>query len=175
MARNPDPAKKEKFLCSAIQLFTENGYNESTIADIAKHAGLTASNAYIYYNDKEDLLLAAVQRMIQEHSEVFANISQNSIGQDPNKFVDICFDELEKIRPRIMFIMRNYLAPELSHVFKNVDLDYSKVFTPYLNDLPEEQTKTLTRSLMALSDSFFLIGDKESVKKAAVTLLRNYI
>lgn len=173
MARQPDPAKEEHILHSATETFMEKGYRDSTVAEIAGKVGLTASNVYIYYKNKEELLRAVVKKMMQEHTDIFVELSRRSVGLSESEFVDICFHELEKIRPRILFIIQSYLLPSLKHVFEDIDLDYSKVFTPYLKKLPENKSKVITRTIMALSDSFFLVGDKETVKAAVVAVLKN--
>ena len=87
--------------------------------------------------------------------------------------MNITFDELAKIRPRILFIMQCYLIPSLTHVFENINLDYSSVFEPYFDGWPEEHAAPATRALMALSDSYFLVGDMANIKEAAIRLLTN--
>lgn len=173
MARCPDPVKRERILTSAIALFLQKGYRDTTVAEIAGNVGLTASNAYIYYDNKEALLLAVIRRMMEEHSAFFLELSLKSTGLGERDYVNLCFDELEKIRPRILFMMQCYLIPSLTHVFDDIDLDYSPVFEPYFNGWPKAHAAPATRALMALSDSFFLVGDMAATKEAAVKLLEN--
>lgn len=173
MARHPDPKKREKILNSAIALFLEKGYRDTTVAEIAGNVGLMASNAYIYYENKEALLLAVVRRMMEEHAAFFLELSRKSMGLNERDYVNLTFDELKKIRPRILFIMQCYLIPNLTHIFENIDLDYSSVFAPYFDGWPEEHAAPATRALMALSDSYFLVGDMANIKDAAVKLLDN--
>lgn len=173
MARQPDPEKREKILNSAIALFLKKGYRDATVAEIAGDAGLVASNAYIYFENKESLLLAAVRRMMEEHTAFFSELSRKSAGLGERDFIDLCFDELDKIRPRILFMMHCVITPGLTLLFANFDFDYADVFTPYFAGWPEEHAAPATRALMALSDSYFLVGDMASTKEAAVKLLQN--
>ena len=173
MARRADPAKGEKILCSAIEVFLEKGYRDATVAEIAGRAGLVASNAYIYYKDKDDLLRAAVRRMMAEHSARFDALSRECASLGIRAFVDRCFGELAKIRRRILFMMSCVITPGTSELFADFDFDYSGVFAPYVSGWPEETAARATRALMALSDSFFLVGDMESVKEAAVIVLES--
>lgn len=158
---------------SAIALFLEKGYRDATMAQIAGNVGLMASNAYIYFENKEALLLAVMRRMMEEHSVFFQKLSQKNAGLNAQEFVNLCFDELEKIWPRILFMMHCAITPGLAHLFDSFDFDYSDVFEPYFAGWPEEHAAPATRALMALSDSFFLVGDMASTKAAAVTLLEN--
>ncbi|MDL2273587.1 TetR/AcrR family transcriptional regulator [Oscillospiraceae bacterium OttesenSCG-928-G22] len=173
MARHPDPVKREKILNSAIALFLEKGYRDATVAEIAGNAGLVASNAYIYYENKEALLLAAMRRMMEEHTIFFSELSRKSMGLCERDYVNLIFDELAKIRPRILFMMHCAITPGLGELFEKFDFDYSGAFAPYFSGWPEAHAAPATRALMALSDSFFLVGDTASVKEAAVTLLTN--
>ena len=51
--------KKEKnrnlLMESAYKLFTEEGFHKTTIASIAKNAGLGKGTFYLYFKDKEDI------------------------------------------------------------------------------------------------------------------------
>ena len=49
---------RNKILFAANKLFNEKGYNETTMADIAKEAVLTNGTIYHLYNSKQDILLA---------------------------------------------------------------------------------------------------------------------
>ena len=173
MPRQADPGKREKFLRSAIEVFLEKGYRDATVAEIAGRAGLTASNAYVYYESKDDLLRAAVRRMMAEHSAHFEALSLKDASLNAREFIDQCFDELAKIRRRVLFIMSCVITPGTGELFADFDFDYSGVFAPYLRGWPDEPAARATRMLMALSDSFFLVGDVERVKEAAVSVLEN--
>ena len=51
-------ATREKILASAFALFTEKGYENTSYADIAKHAGLGYGTIYSHFESKENLLVA---------------------------------------------------------------------------------------------------------------------
>ncbi len=51
-------ANRNRILSAANRLFNEKGYNETTMADIAKEANLTNGTIYHLYNSKQDILLA---------------------------------------------------------------------------------------------------------------------
>ncbi|HBX68743.1 MAG TPA: hypothetical protein DEH25_05010 [Chloroflexi bacterium] len=62
MPRNKDQSEqmraesREKILSTAQQLFAERGYDGCSVADIARHAGMSKANIYWYYASKEELL-----------------------------------------------------------------------------------------------------------------------
>jgi AcrR family transcriptional regulator len=49
---------KEKILNTAIQLFSDGGYKEVSMRDIAKAVGINASSLYNHFASKEDILNA---------------------------------------------------------------------------------------------------------------------
>jgi len=49
---------KDRIINSAKQLFAENGFLKTTVADICRQAGLSEAALYEYFKGKEDLLLA---------------------------------------------------------------------------------------------------------------------
>ena len=47
--------KSDTLFFSAFNLFTSKGFNETTIADIVKEAGVAKGTFYLYFKDKYDL------------------------------------------------------------------------------------------------------------------------
>ena len=52
------PTKRENILIAARNLFAEKGYEETTIADIAKLAGVAVGTVYLYFHNKHDVYTA---------------------------------------------------------------------------------------------------------------------
>ena len=50
--------RRTQILASAIRIFGEKGFQNATIAEIAKDAGIGDATIYEYFKNKEDLLLA---------------------------------------------------------------------------------------------------------------------
>ncbi len=57
MARWPG-GTPERLQEAAIDLFTERGYERTTVAEIAKHAGLTERTFYNHFADKREVLFS---------------------------------------------------------------------------------------------------------------------
>ena len=52
------PTKRDSILTAARNLFAGNGYEETTIADIAKAAGIAVGTVYLYFHNKHDIYTA---------------------------------------------------------------------------------------------------------------------
>lgn len=68
--------KRERLLKSAVEAFTETGFENSTVSDVVRRAGMTPSTFYNYYRDKEglrhELLSQAAAKMIRGLSAIRA-------------------------------------------------------------------------------------------------------
>src|SRR3954471_22259676 len=58
---------RAQILETALDLFRERGYEETTMRAIAERAGVALGNAYYYYRSKEHLIQAFYARSHQEH------------------------------------------------------------------------------------------------------------
>ncbi len=52
------PGARERLLVAAVDLFTEKGYDDTTVAEIAARAGVTRSTFFRHFPDKRELLAA---------------------------------------------------------------------------------------------------------------------
>ena len=53
-----EPGARERLVVAAVDLFTEQGYDATTVAQIAERAGLTRSTFFRHFSDKRELLVA---------------------------------------------------------------------------------------------------------------------
>ncbi|MCB9729612.1 MAG: TetR/AcrR family transcriptional regulator [Deltaproteobacteria bacterium] len=51
------PDKRRKILDAAVSVFARNGYYSSKVSDIAREAGVADGTIYLYFKNKEDLLI----------------------------------------------------------------------------------------------------------------------
>ncbi len=60
-----EPGARERLIVAAVDLFSEQGYDATTIAQITEHAGVTKSTFFRYFPDKRDLLVAGQEVLSQ--------------------------------------------------------------------------------------------------------------
>jgi AcrR family transcriptional regulator len=53
-----EPGARERLVLAAVDLFTEQGYDATTVAQIADRAGVAKSTFFRYFSDKRELLVA---------------------------------------------------------------------------------------------------------------------
>jgi TetR/AcrR family transcriptional regulator, fatty acid metabolism regulator protein len=69
MKRNSD--KYDQILTAAIKVFANRGFSQSTIAQIAHQAGVADGTIYLYFKNKDDILVQFYERMTEHVSERF--------------------------------------------------------------------------------------------------------
>ena len=58
-----EPDARERLILAALDLFAEQGYDATTVAQIAERAGLTKSTFFRHFPDKRELLVAGQQTL----------------------------------------------------------------------------------------------------------------
>ena len=60
-----EPNASERLLGAALALYRENGYDQTTVAEIAERAGLTERTFFRYFGDKREVLFAGQGRLLE--------------------------------------------------------------------------------------------------------------
>src|ERR1700761_7574619 len=58
-----EPGARERLVVAAVDLFTEQGYDATTVAQIAERAGVTKSTFFRHFPDKRELLVAGQETL----------------------------------------------------------------------------------------------------------------
>ena len=62
-------ARREAILRAAIRTFARHGFFNAQVADIARAAGIAAGTVYLYFENKDDLLVSIFDRTMDEAIE----------------------------------------------------------------------------------------------------------
>ena len=87
---------KEKILDSALTLFSENGYNGTSVEQIAEMVGIKAPSLYKHFKGKEEILNTLVDVSDNYYDETFG--SENHIGRIPDSMDEFVKDTMKRIR-----------------------------------------------------------------------------
>ncbi|ABS03601.1 AcrR family transcriptional regulator [Kineococcus radiotolerans] len=58
-----EPGARERLVLAAVDLFTEQGYDATTVTEIAERAGVTKSTFFRHFPDKRELLVAGQETL----------------------------------------------------------------------------------------------------------------
>jgi AcrR family transcriptional regulator len=73
----PDSGGRDAILDTSAKLFSQHGYKEVSIRDIAQACGLTNAALYYHFKNKEDLFLAMLQR---DHEQTLVALREAANG-----------------------------------------------------------------------------------------------
>jgi AcrR family transcriptional regulator len=66
------PGARERLVVAAVDLFTDQGYDATTVAQIAERAGVTKSTFFRHFSDKRELLVAGQETLSRLMAEGIA-------------------------------------------------------------------------------------------------------
>ncbi|MFC0547423.1 TetR/AcrR family transcriptional regulator [Kutzneria chonburiensis] len=73
-----EPGARERLVLAAVDLFTEQGYDATTVAQIAERAGVTKSTFFRHFPDKRELLVAGQESLSRLLAEGIAEASETA-------------------------------------------------------------------------------------------------
>ena len=163
MARNKYPEETvNRILDAAAQLFTERGYDKTSLQDIIQMTGLSKGAIYHHFASKEDIFLKICDRMGQENAERLEQIRDRRDLNGLEK-LRLIFREalLSHNQRRIMditpYLLDNprFLAMDIRGVYEDSAPDYIE---PILREgiadgsIHTEYPRELAEVMMILSD-----------------------
>jgi AcrR family transcriptional regulator len=110
------PGTRQRILDAALDLFTEQGYDRTSLREIAEKLGVTKAALYYYFESKEDILLALHMRVHQ-----FGKDALMRMGNEPvtltlwGDLLDSLVDQMFSQRQIFLMHQRNQAAVEKLH------------------------------------------------------------
>ena len=101
--------KEKAILEAAIKIFAQQGYHKAKISSIAEHAGIATGSVYLYYKNKEAILLTIFNKLWSGLTEDLRNIVKRT-DIDPSAKLDLIIDR---------FFQDFITNPALASVFVN--------------------------------------------------------
>ena len=76
-------AQRDRILCAALKCFIEHGFHAASMAGIAEEAQMSAGLMYRYFDNKNAIVLAIVERQLEEKRAVIRqmHLSQDHVAQ----------------------------------------------------------------------------------------------
>ena len=90
--------KYEMILDAALKVIAENGFHGSQVSRIAKEAGVADGTIYLYFKNKEDILISLFQERLGNLVSLFNNSIRetNTADEALRRVCEIHFTELER-------------------------------------------------------------------------------
>ncbi len=88
VTKNAD-VRKNEILDTAEVLFNKKGYAATTVVDILKEIGIAKGTLYYHFKNKEDILLAMIDRQIEQREKAMHEIADNKSFSAVEKLVKV--------------------------------------------------------------------------------------
>ncbi len=139
---------KEKILGAALTLFAENGYDGTSVEQIANTVGIKAPSLYKHYKGKEDILNALIDSAEARYEEMFG--SENNIGSVPKnreEFINatmgrIAFTMRDPIirKTRMLLVQEQFRNERISEITTRHQLDgIQGMFSKIIKEMMQEE------------------------------------
>jgi AcrR family transcriptional regulator len=120
-----ESSTREKILDIALELFSTQGYDKTSLREIAERLGFSKAAIYYHFASKEDILLALHKRLHDFGREALETLGQ--VGATTEVWAEL-LDKLtgEMLEHRSLFILheRNQAAFEALHRENHPDMDH---------------------------------------------------
>jgi AcrR family transcriptional regulator len=173
---------RQRILDVALDLFTEQGYDGTSLRQIAEQLGITKAAIYYYFESKEDILMALHLRLHE-----FGRDALLLIGEEPVTLAlwEQLLDQIvgEMLSQRKIFLMheRNQAVLEKLHR-EDHDAEHEDIqnqFRRVLNDpgVPLRDRVRMAASFGVVFSSLFLAGDafESTTNEELGTMLREIL
>jgi AcrR family transcriptional regulator len=115
-AEEPGISTRERILDIALELFTEQGYDKTSLRDIAERLGTTKAALYYHFARKEDILMELHLRLHALSREALDQLGELQDGQARAEawpgLIDNFIDQVLDNRELILLHQRNHSAFE---------------------------------------------------------------
>jgi AcrR family transcriptional regulator len=106
--------RRDEIMAAAKKVFARKGFHATTIADIAKEAGLAYGSIYWYFDSKDDLfhaLMAVEEYALRTHVAAAVSARQDSDGEAPFRTaVQVTFEFFEADKATVKLLFRDAYA-----------------------------------------------------------------
>jgi AcrR family transcriptional regulator len=111
---------------AAVNRFSEYGYNKTTVAEIAKDAGMSAANIYRYYKNKEEIAAACAKDCMCERLDILKSVIRDTTLTAAEKLEKYVLGTLQASQE--MFLENKKIDEVVMEITKNrSDLVHNKI------------------------------------------------
>lgn len=148
--------RRQQIIVAAKRVFSEKGYNRSTIEDIAKEAELSPGTLYLYFKNKEELFASLSLRILQYLLIRLKEVRVNTENNAPKKI-----DQLN----RVLLDVYAFDPDALINLFHLQSSETLKNLSPPLL----EELNELTRKALKALGKIFECGIRNGVFKDEIS------
>ena len=162
--RSPNASStRERILDISLELFTAQGYDKTSLREIADRLGFTKAAIYYHFASKADILMALHMRLHEFGRDAMAAIGDDASPETWSRLLDGIIDLMLDQRSLFIFHERNQAAIEVLHRsdHEGEHEDFQAAFRRALanEELPPEIRVRMACALGAVMGALVFPGD----------------
>lgn len=129
-------SKRDRILRAAVEVFARTGYFNAKVSEVAKAAGVADGTIYLYFQNKEDLLVSIFREQTSQYLSALREVLADAR------------DASERIRRAIRFHLQNLGSDRDMAVVFQVELRQSLKFMSLFSQLEVAEYLNFLRALV---------------------------
>jgi AcrR family transcriptional regulator len=162
LSLNSENSTKRKIIRTAVNLFAENGYDKTSLRDIAKLVGIKPASIYNYFKAKADIIETIYDTFMERQQEVLPDLNSFLKRAETDPPLEVLMGTNFHYSPDIQEMMDKVL---IIAAFSNRDNPRSeKILQECVFKLPVNYTKPILERMLELGriepldiDSFIVL------------------
>ncbi len=176
-------SRKEKIIAVALELFAQNGYQGTSIAQIAKKANISKGLMYNYFKNKEKLLEAIVEEGFEKIMELDYGVDKSIKPERKlKKMIDETLNNLADNFQYWKLYMALLIQPQVQKKIERKFYHYREIFIAAMSEIfaalgsknPELDSFLLGTQLDGLALNFIAAPDDFPMEEIKVALYNQY-
>lgn len=160
--------RKEEIKQAALELFASNGFEGTSLADIAGVVGLKKQSIYSHFKDKDDLFLSIMKDAKSTEIDYYrAHLQDSDLSRPDLVLASLLFGvkNLYDTDAAFQFWLRygfyppkhlyNIVQAEISDNVSQMEQDFTELFSSWMEQklIPEQDVETMKEAYMGILDA----------------------
>lgn len=177
---------EDELIAAARRLFADLGYQQVTVEDIAKEAGVSTRTFYRYFAAKDDVVVVASERMLDHYARVFAARLPGQSALDALlQILDTLAEDADRelfdwmritaAHPSLALIQRGAMQARTESLLSEILADHMGVDRAH--DMRPDVIAAATISVMKVATERWVVvgGDRNALIKEALKILKTSV
>lgn len=168
---DPPLSMQDRLRQTALELFSTNGYQSTSMRDLASHLGIHAGSIYSHVKCKQDLLFELIEDVLEDllSESKFQVSKQRTFGSKLSKFVETYIRIHATERQSLALLEREAinLAPAQRKRIEELKAEYVQILCKFIIKQPEYSNisssvlMVLAQSIIGMLQGLFAWHDNE--------------
>jgi len=171
-----------KILDAAFRLMSRNGYDSTSISQIAKEAGVSKGLMYNYFNSKEDLIKQLINNTMEEGDRLLTSIVSENPSETLRNIFKWFFNELRNHIEQWRFISELMFKVDKFEFVKDLVYNKMKEYVDFIGSLlneigfenSREEAQLITGLFDGIGFQYLVIGKEYPLDEMEKYLIEKY-